>query len=200
MIGEKFGRLTVVAELPVRKRKQIVFMCICECGNTSSVVSSELRTGKTRSCGCFARDRARELGTTHGMSKSAAYTSWQSMKLRVMSKPEYTSRGIQACTEWMASFEAFYADMGNPPEGMTLERLNNNDGYHKANCKWADRTTQARNRRTSKITYEDACLIKTLKQHGKTDAFVANLFSVCKATVSHISSGRNWKDAVCIPI
>lgn len=85
-----------------------------------------------------------------GKSKMPEYTQWQSMKSRCYSpsatKGKYRENNIQVCLEWMNSFETFYSDLGNCPEGFTLERLDNLKDYSKENCIWADRITQSKNR------------------------------------------------------
>lgn len=84
------------------------------------------------------------------------YQSWQNMKKRCTDQehkqyPDYGGRGITVCPEWLASFEAFFADMGMPPEGMTLDRIDNDLGYSKANCQWATKKEQSSNRRNVKL-------------------------------------------------
>lgn len=85
-----------------------------------------------------------------GKSKMPEYKQWKSMKSRCYSpsatKGKYKENNIQVCPEWMNSFETFYSDLGNCPEGFTLERLDNLKDYSKENCIWADRTTQSKNR------------------------------------------------------
>jgi len=89
----------------------------------------------------------------HGHSKprTPTYISWQQMKARCLNPrhekfPLYGGRGIEVCTEWL-KFENFLADMGERPDGTTLDRLDNNRHYCKANCRWADQKTQQLNRR-----------------------------------------------------
>ena len=89
-------------------------------------------------------------------NNTATYMSWQSMKKRCLNPnnqayANYGLRGITVCKRWMNDFNAFLRDMGEQPPGMSLERINNNEGYSPSNCWWATKSEQARNRRQTVI-------------------------------------------------
>lgn len=90
-----------------------------------------------------------------GMSSSKIYKVWSAMKARC-NRPShkdfkhYGGRGIRISKRWH-TFKNFYKDMGDPPKGLTLERINNEKGYSKSNCKWVTRKEQIQNRRVSKV-------------------------------------------------
>lgn len=150
LLGKRFGRLVVVAEAGRTKYGNVIWECGCDCGRISIIETSNLSSGDTKSCGCLQR----ESRVTHGLSKTPAYNSWIDMNQRCMNHKDtsfkhYGGRGIQICKEWL-NFEAFFADMGERPAGMTIDRINNDGNYEPGNCRWATRTQQNRNTRIHK--------------------------------------------------
>jgi hypothetical protein len=141
----RFGRLTVKKYLG-----DIKWLCTCDCKNTVIVETSNLKRS-TRSCGCLAR----ELLTTHGMSKTRQYSIWLDMRKRCdnpmsISYPHYGGRGITYSKEWQ-SFQVFWEDMQSTYlDTLTLDRLDSNGDYCKLNCKWSSFTEQASNKRKYK--------------------------------------------------
>ena len=156
LVGKRFGRLIVVSESVRHRTGRRRVKCNCDCGSERSVDPRLLVNGKTRSCGCLQKDIVSALciaKTTHGMSSSSEYESWAKLKSRCTNPndpkfPSYGGRGIKADPRWVNSFEAFLLDMGpKPGPGFSIDRIDNDRGYDKSNCRWADAKTQSRNRR-----------------------------------------------------
>lgn len=149
LVGNRFGKLTILA-LIIGKRP--AFDCQCDCGNKKLVRVESIVGNITVSCGCFRREKSK----THGMEGTRTYNSWQAMLERCYRQKHphyhrYGGRGIFVCDQWRHSFENFFADMGKRPDGKTLDRINNDLGYSKENCEWADRFQQATNRSNTRF-------------------------------------------------
>lgn len=148
-IGAVFGRLTVKDVLRLEGGGSVL-RCQCTCGTLISAKLYNLKRGSTGSCGCLAKERR----STHGLSGTKAYEIWRGMKSRCTPDSRhavnYHNRGIRVCKRW-EKFENFYEDMGDPPDGLTLERKDNNKGYDKNNCKWATYEENLSNTRNNKL-------------------------------------------------
>lgn len=150
LVGKVFGRLTVV-EKAGNLGIKTAWLCRCECGTTKVVRTYHLIRNAVVSCGCYRVQVIGDRVRTHGMTGTPEYRSWYHMLDRCNNPsdfdyPNYGGRGIKVCPEWH-SFENFYADMGARPEGLTLERVDNERGYSPDNCVWADRYQQSGNAR-----------------------------------------------------
>ena len=137
--------------------KSSLWLVRCVCGNEKILEAGELlkmrKRGVKASCGCMKRKTISEKNKKHGMSKHPAFGVWHCMKQRCETPTHpawknYGGRGITVCPEWSASFDAFWRDMGPTyRQGLTLDRIDNDKGYSKANCRWATHKTQAANTR-----------------------------------------------------
>jgi len=169
--GQRFGRLIVLSKMESTQKSLPEWLCKCDCGNETIVKQVNLRTGRTRSCGCLHKDilrqRNRKMGTTNGMYKLSIYSIWRDMLQRCNNPnnsayKNYGGRGITVCKRWL-KFENFYADMGDRPKSLTLGRINNEKGYFPDNCSWSTMKAQANNKRNNiKIKFQNQYL--TLKE------------------------------------
>lgn len=151
LIGLRCGRLVIVAINGVVNRRMRV-TARCDCGKQIDVLAQSLKSGNTKSCGCFKLDSIRKRQTTHGMSHSPEFWVWVAMNERCSNKKNrqyrrYGGRGISVCHRWKKSFSHFIADMGRRPSAKhELDRFPDNDGnYEPGNCRWATRKQQTRN-------------------------------------------------------
>lgn len=156
--NQKFGRVTAIS--PDESRGQdgsVVWNCICDCGNIVLISVNKLKTGQTQSCGCFHLENLLYGSTIHGHATgglSPTYASWNNMLARCTNPNNesynyYGARGITVCERWF-TFENFLADMGEKPEGLLLDRENNDGNYEPGNCRWVNYSVSNLNRRPFK--------------------------------------------------
>lgn len=176
IIGKRFGRLTVVDFDHIDTFGNPYLVCECDCGNTVIVRRGNLSHGTTTSCGCYHWERLRDSHTTHGLSNDRLYGIWRHMRSRCENINDdryyrYGARGIQVCDDWQ-DFEKFYnwaISSGYEPD-LTIDRINNDDGYYPDNCRWANSITQANNKNNN-------CLV-TYNGHTHTIAEWARMFEL----------------------
>lgn len=152
--GRKFGRLTVTKHSH-RKGAHQFWLCRCDCGNDKAVRTDHLQQGRVRSCGCLHKELASKRAATHRLSGTVMHRLWLGMHNRCRNPNEpgyknYGGRGIDVCERWR-TFENFLADMGpRPSDDHSIERIDNDRGYEKSNCRWATNKQQCNNQRRNK--------------------------------------------------
>ena len=140
--------LTIISE---RKVGGVLFVdCKCDCGTLCEKRYGNLLRYSSHSCGCVRRTSG-----THYMSKSKEHRAWRHMKGRCLNpnSPDYKNyggRGIKICEKWKDSFESFFKDMGAAPSSsFSIDRIDPDGDYCPENCRWATRTIQCRNKRST---------------------------------------------------
>jgi len=165
LVGQQFGRLTVLQDAGRTARNSVIWLCQCECGEIIKTGTSKLRSGHTRSCGCLGREQAlsrldafhktsKVHGETHA-NRTKEYKAWGSMKERCLnplhpSYARYGGRGIKICGRWVNDYLAFLNDMGRSKPSESLDRIDVNGNYEPSNCRWVDSKVQGRNKTNTK--------------------------------------------------
>ncbi|MFA5240719.1 MAG: hypothetical protein WC476_13570 [Phycisphaerae bacterium] len=198
--GNKYGRLVVIGYAGRTKDRHSLWKCVCDCGNTKTIIGNSMKRGDTTSCGCYAKEVefSQHNGLKHGMATTRAYNIWAQMIQRCINPKNknyrlYGERGIAYCEKWQ-TFEGFWADMQNGySDTLTLDREDVNGNYEKSNCRWATQKEQGNNTRINHtITYGGLTL--TLSQF-------ADKYNMSKETLWYrIKSGWGIERALSTPV
>ncbi len=153
IIGNVYGRLTVIEETNERRNKKIVVRCRCECGNENFLVSNRaIVSGNTKSCGCIRKEKPNHV--THGLRRHSLYSVWTGIRQRcyyenAINYNDYGGRGIRVCKQWKDYFKSFYdwCIENGWRKGLDVDRKNNNGNYTPSNCRFVTRKINTRNTR-----------------------------------------------------
>jgi hypothetical protein len=179
---------------------QVVWRCRCGCGRILNVNASSLTRGISKHClKCRKPSRLQ-----HGQTDTRLYYRWCGMIGRCHSKtnkryPYYGARGISVCDRWRYSFENFKADMGDFPEGTTLDRIDNNGNYEPGNCRWATMKVQSNNRRKRVDSTLDDISVRVIRECiavGFKLKHIGDYFKVSGSLIWAIKANRRWAHVV----
>jgi len=187
-----------------KKLRQGVFKCTC--GNLFTATFKSIKSKNTKSCGCLWL-AARKAQKKHDFINTPIYKVWANMKTRCYNPNSkdyvnYNSHNISVCEEWKNSFLAFYRDVKDLPnygiKGYSLDRINNDGNYEPSNVRWADKYTQANNKKfRNGLTNEDIIEIRKLHKSGLfTQRKIATDFNIGYATMSNIVNNKIYDTQV----
>lgn len=153
LAGQKFGRWLVTEPAGRDRHRHSLWKCRCECGTVRVVSQGNLITGDSHSCGCLHLEHIHASRFRHGRNtKDPSYMSWAAMRARCQTPgnwkyPSYGAVGVKVCSRWN-DFATFLSDMGERPQGKTLDRFPDPSGnYEPTNCRWATPKEQRANQR-----------------------------------------------------
>lgn len=183
LTGQKFGRLLAIKDAGRNKSQQVIWECLCECGKTALVVSSKLKNGHTKSCGCLQKDVVTANETTHGESNTELYRRWQSLKNRCENPNNkefhnYGGRGIKVCEKWQ-TFEGFKEDYYQlSGDGDSIDRIDVNGDYSFENCRKLTSQGQSINTRRSSYLAPFIPVYRILYELSQNKEYIARILNI----------------------
>ena len=204
--NQKINNLVYIRDVepyvsPNSSLKQRKALFLCECGNEFSAKINQVKSGNTKSCGCYHDKCCKERATKHGLAGHPLYVVWQGMKTRCYRRShkhykDYGGRGITICDEWIDDFKAFadWASGNGHRKGLQIDRIDNDGNYELSNCRFVTNAVNIRNSRSAKLTMEIAQKIRntklllpktTLKEFAKS-------YSVSINAIHCILTNRTW--------
>jgi len=186
LMGQQFGRLTVLAFMEISPSKKTLWICECSCGQRVIAESHNLISGHTKSCGCYRKEKSTKLLETHGKRTHPLYNVWAGLWQRCHNPKNpaykrYGGRGIYVCFEWR-NFEGFYewAIVNGYKKGLTIDRLDNNGSYTPGNCRFVSRHIQNSNKSVSKRWFIKGKKFRTAKEAAEFYGVVpSTIYSWC---------------------
>ncbi len=190
MVGAKFNRLTILSEfIKLNENKiRIYSECRCDCGRITIAIKSAIVNGQTKSCGCI------KIKFTERSKAKAMRSSWAAMKRRCKDETGkhykyYKGKGINYCERW-SRFPHFYEDMQEGwKEGLELDRIENDKGYYKENCRWATHFQQQRNKTSNKLTEFD---VKAIRESNLSPQELGRIYNVHYTTIGRVKNMKRW--------
>lgn len=200
LTGLRFGRVVVRARTTNDSSGRARWSCDCDCGGSIDALGYQLRAGRTTRCRACVKRAIGDANRRHGVNGTPTHTTWAGILQRCLDQKNrkyalYGGRGIGVCDRWRHSFEAFLADMGERPAGMSIDRIDNDRGYEPGNCRWATAREQVANRRCTKLTDAMVEEIYLSLRQGARGVDLAKAFGVSQTAICAIRHGRGYMRA-----
>lgn len=154
LTGQKFGRWTILEEVPERYQRRVQYKCRCDCGTERIMIGGKIKKGLSYSCGCWAVERTKIRNKTHGLSKVPLYSVWNNIRKRCYVKKtrqykDYGGRGIKMYAKWINDPASFirWCENNGWQKGLQVDRRNNDGHYYPRNIRFITHKEQQRNTR-----------------------------------------------------